>query len=317
MKNTRHGFTLIELLIVISIIAILAAIMIPGVINARRSTLVAGVATDITQLEAAIAQFKASFNIEPPSDILIYEVGSNWATYDTNGRSTAFMRQIWPQYDFGDHDINGDGSVADVKDKLTGNPGFHLRTGECLVFFLGGVNVTNIPGNIGASVGFSNNPTNPFDRGGSRTAPLFRFSQARFTDIDGDGWPEYRDNLSGQTMPYQYFSSYDGTGYSEGSEFATTTNVGITLAYRQSTNLGANNFFAPFGHQIISPGFDQKYGYGGAWIKGADPLPIGTTGTNVVVVSNGSSVTIESPVPGSRNDEADNITNFSSGTLSR
>ena len=284
--SRRKGFTLIELLIVIAVITILAALLVPTVGGAIKRARIAGVVTEINQLESAIAKFKADHGIEPPSSITLSETGNGWTS-----NSAALIRQIWPQYDFGNHDINGDGDTTDT---------FILSQGECLVFFLGGLNSTNLPGNIGACIGFSKNPANPFARGGNREAWLFEFIPARFTDIDTtpDGFPEYRDALPTQTMPYLYYSSYDGQGYDETNEFGSG---GLTKAYRQDNNFTTNTFWKPNSHQLISPGYDKQYGFGGAYItSGTDRLPAATSG---------------SPTSAERIPEADNITNFSNGQL--
>lgn len=306
IERHRGGFTLIELLIVIAIIAILAAFLVPATTRAIRNARVTGVATEITQFEAAIAKFKVDHGIEPPSSIKLYETAAGWAS-DTV--SSSLIRQIWPQFDFGAHDINGDG---------TSNGPWTLTVGECLVFFLGGVNgnVTsglsstspnNNPGHIGACTGFSKNPNSPFDRGGSREAPLFEFNASRFTDLDSDGFPEYKDTLPNQKMPYLYYSGYDGQGYAVSAAGAGTIYLSqefgspaLTQCYYQDANM--TQAWKPNSHQIVSPGYDGQYGFGGPYIsKGNPPLPAGSGGT---------------PSIAQRKQELDNITNFSSGELS-
>lgn len=307
--SRRPGFTLIELLIVIVILAVLAALLVPAVGRVLTQARVAAVVAEISQLDSAIAKFKADHGVEPPSSITLYETNTAWAA-DTTG-SAALVRQIWPQYDFGTHDINGDGDTADT---------IGLTLGECLTFFLGGMNGSttpgtstannNVAGNIGPFTGFSKDPTNPFSRGGTREAPLFEFNVSRFTDLDGDGFPEYKDPLPPQTKPYLYYSGYDGQGYAESTEFATNNGgFGLTLAYRQDQILSNNTFWKPSSHQIVSPGYDGAYGYGGAYLAtGTSHLPLGsstTTPPTIPVV----------PTAAQRVAEADNITNFSGGVL--
>lgn len=303
-KSRRQGFTLLELLIVIVVVAILAAFIIPAVGAGITKAREAGVRSEISQLDSAIAKFKADHGIEPPSSIYLSETGANW-----DAASAATIRQIWPQYSFLDFDINGDGTIQTGLWTLTGS--------ECLMFFLGGVNgnsaaastaANNVAGNIGPCTGFSKDPTNPFIRGGTREAPLFEFQFGRFKDVDSDGFPEYVDSLPGQTSPYLYYSGYDSQGYNA-AEFLNssvavpivpTISYGIVQVYTQGKN-ATDPAWKPNSHQIISPGYDRQYGYGGPYIAaGSDPLPTTLTPSALV---------------GQRAFEADNITNFATGRL--
>ncbi len=306
-SHRRNAFTLIELLIVIAIIGILIGFLVPAVSGALKRARVVSVKAEISQLETAIGKFRSVYNMDPPSSIKLYEAASDWAG-DPDSR--ALIRQLWPQFNFGmDRYINSDTDQTDV---------INLSVGECLVFFLGGINVTNTPGvaNIGGCTGFSKNPADPFARGGNREAPLFEFLPARFTDLaeipafpNGDGFPEYRDPLPTQTMPYLYYSSYDGQGYRDTVapfEFDTTASgsAGLSAAYRQGAaatdpRWKVNSF------QIISPGYDRQYGYGGTYVgSGSDRLPL--------CAAIGST---PAPTQKQRDYEADNITNFSAGEL--
>ncbi len=301
--HRRTAFTLIEVLMVVVIIGILAAFIVPAVGGALKRARVTSVRVEISQFETAIGKFRSVYNMDPPSNITLYETSAGW-TGDPN--SSALIRQLWPQFAFGvPHDINGDGDMTDT---------ISLSQGECLVFFLGGMNGNtvpgtptadnNIPGHIGACTGFSKNPADPFARGGNREAPFFEFLPARFTDLPelpafptGDGFPEYRDPLPSQTMPYIYYSSYDGTGYAT-AEFGLGA---LVQPYRTGAAATAP-VWKPNSYQIISPGYDRNYGYGGGYVaSGTDRLPLPTPAP--------------APIPAQRAFEVDNITNFSDGEL--
>lgn len=315
---------MIELMIVIVIIAILIGLLVPAVQAARRQAQITGVIAEIKQLDSAIAQFKADRGIEPPSAIVLYEKGTINAAagtgWNSDANSRALIRQLWPQYNFAaDRDINGDGTFNGDGVTVPGAGGIKLSVGECLVFFLGGVNGTltsglsttsqnNNPGHIGGSSGFSNDPSNPFARGGTRTAPLFEFNVARFTDVNNNGFPEYKDTLPNQKNPYVYYSSYDGLAYQEtggGAEFdVTASGLGLSAAYRQGLAVTDPRWNAN-GHQIVSPGFDTQYGYGGTYLS---------SGSNRLPLCPAISPT-PPPTGQMRTYEADNITNFASGVL--
>ena len=278
-KYSRRAFTLIELMIAIVIILILIGLLVPAIGSVRLRAQQSQVRTEIANLEAAITNFKTDFGIDPPSYIKLHEAGG--ASWDAH--SKALIRKMWPQFNFGlSKDINNDGDTSDE---------FILNAGECLVFFLGGVfDSTGKTPN-----GFSKNPANPFSiasGGTNRQGPYFEFDISRFTDIDNDTAVEYKDAFPSQQLPYLYFSSYGGRGYRT-SELPSIPALGlnVTNVYHQGRpgdTLGPA--FKPKSFQIISPGADSQFGTGGNYSQDAN-------------------------FPAGRTVEADNITNFTSGSL--
>ncbi len=328
--HRRTAFTLIELLIVIMILAILMALLLPAINGVRRRARVAQVKSEISTLESAIASFKAEFGIEPPGSIRLYAAPAGWNTQITGNaadesirvRSRAYIRQLWPQFDFNTALTM---SAPFYVDSVSNNCK-ELNGAECLVFFLGGVRDAATGTTMN---GFSKSPTNPFSPAGSnRVKPYFDFNPARLVDKDGDSFFEYVDQIPSQSSPYLYFSSNDGRGYLAATTASDWYNTdcyfdpSASLSWTSSTTGANGNWmkhmyfstfstsgtpavqmagsipFAPKKYQIISPGFggvgatpDRAYGTGGYF----DP---------------------KSPASLVGSPDGDNITSFHSGTLS-
>lgn len=310
----KRGFTLVELIIVVMIIAMLAGMVLPAVLRARGNAQVAQVATEIKALDAALSDFKATFGVYPPSSITLYESPAGWVA---NPSARSRVLQLWNQFSFTvSRDINGDGDATDV---------VTLTSGECLVFFLGGIFDPPITTtSTGAPSGFSKNPGNPFQRGGgSRLGPYYQFDIGRLVDLDSDGFPEFKDPLPSQQLPYLYLSGYDGTDYIDGLPQGATpprpTELPATMAggaYQQTyivpTATTRRAYWNAKSCQIISPGFDgssgdtSAYGAGGYYqADKADDLLVDKD-----VNGDGTISAWEQ-----RNAERDNITNFKGGTL--
>lgn len=56
-NQSRRGFTLIEIMIVVAIIALLAAIAVPGFIRARKRTQASRVLNDLRSIDSAVDQY--------------------------------------------------------------------------------------------------------------------------------------------------------------------------------------------------------------------------------------------------------------------
>ncbi len=314
----RRAFTLIELLLVLAVIGILAGLLLGGVFNVFGTARITQVSAEISSLDQAIAEFKLRFGMEPPSFVILYENGPAWPTdrtmYPNEVRSRALIQRLWPDYDFTTpHNINGDGDTTDV---------ITLQSTEALVFFLGGNSVLDSANP--QPLGFSTNPTNPFAGGGQRVGPFFAFNTDRFVDVDGDGCPEYLDPIPGQTLPYLYFSGYDGAGYrpfgmngtagdaddemlsSDGTPLMQSVYMVNDQDWLMDTNrprANAGEYINPKSYQIISPGMDFRFGVGGTYLRGK----------GLAIKAGGSMDNFRSRE--ARRPEFDNITNFSGGML--
>ena len=63
----RSGFTLVELLVVITIIAVLAALITPAVFQARRSGQISAIKAEIDLLHMAMMHYKNEYGSFPPA----------------------------------------------------------------------------------------------------------------------------------------------------------------------------------------------------------------------------------------------------------
>lgn len=304
INRPRAGFTLIEILAVIVVIAILIALLLPAVSRVQNTARIAQVRTEISALESAVATFKTTYGIQPPSGIFLYETAAGW---NTDAVSRAAIRQMWPQFDFsyntsgGQFDLDGDGSFGTVT----------LTPAESLIFFLGGMPSKSVVNgkNVFTLTGFSKSPLYPFAAATpsvKRDPSIYEFDVSRLVDQNNNGFPEFLDPLPGQTTPYVYYSGYEGDGYRP-SEFG---NQGLSEPYRQAIPSSAPPWKQK-SFQLISPGFDHKFGFGGAFIgdnSSSNRLPFDPT-------QYPNSFTTSIPNGAVRNFESDNITNFFGSTL--
>lgn len=290
--SRRHssGFTLVELLVVISVLAILVALLIPAVNGVRVRARVAQVKSEIKAIETALIAFQQDHGILPPSRFELAEDGANWPA-----NSRKLLTTMWPQFDFTvDHDFNCNGSIDAGVIELHGS--------ECLVFFLGGLptwidsdanGLKNETTDVLQLSGFSRNPADPFaplaaGASANRQGPYYNFDSVRlFTSPVNANFRAYVDAFPAQKSPYLYASAYDGRGYEVAdfggalADFYRNGDQTTSPAWNQKT------------FQLISPGSDGAYGTGGPY-----------TGPKAKTL-----------LSGGRAVEQDNITNFSDGVL--
>jgi prepilin-type N-terminal cleavage/methylation domain-containing protein len=62
IRNTRGGFTLVEIMIVVAIIALLAAIAVPGFLRARKRSQATSILNDARVIDGAIDQYAIESN---------------------------------------------------------------------------------------------------------------------------------------------------------------------------------------------------------------------------------------------------------------
>jgi prepilin-type N-terminal cleavage/methylation domain-containing protein len=76
--NRKHaGFTLVEIMIVVAIIALLAAIAVPGFLRARKRSQAAKILNDLRMIDAAVDQYAIETNRSTGNTVAVQD----WTQY--------------------------------------------------------------------------------------------------------------------------------------------------------------------------------------------------------------------------------------------
>lgn len=279
----RSGFTLIELLTVIAIIGVLAALLIVAVIPMINKGPDALDAADISNLAISVNNFKAKYNVYPPSKIVLYP---NFNYYNTavplEAESLYYINQIWQRISTQPTAVPPPAAAPNtfyynalspsykksnyqwVPGVATPAAGYTLEGDQCLVFFLGGPAPT-INGIIDPQ-GFSTNPQDPCGAGTDRTR-FHQFQAARLKDRSGLGFPSYLNNWSQTANYFVYFSSGKRkNGYNSGGlashEIAALDGVAPyfdAFLLTPAAIYTITDYLNPTTFQIISAGLDGRF----------------------------------------------------------
>jgi prepilin-type N-terminal cleavage/methylation domain-containing protein len=104
LNKNRGGFTLVEIMIVVAIIALLAAIAVPGFLRARKRSQATRVLNDLRMIDSAVDQYAIETNRATGAQVLV----SDW---------TAYLKSGTVLYNTG-QDIFGNDYSAQVVDTL-------------------------------------------------------------------------------------------------------------------------------------------------------------------------------------------------------
>ena len=77
----RKGFTLVEIMIVVAIIALLAAIAVPGFLRARKRSQASRILTDLRLIDSAIDQYAIENNKKSNDPVAV----ADWTAYVKKG----------------------------------------------------------------------------------------------------------------------------------------------------------------------------------------------------------------------------------------
>jgi prepilin-type N-terminal cleavage/methylation domain-containing protein len=81
LNKRRGGFTLVEIMIVVAIIALLAAIAVPGFLRARKRSQATKILNDLRMIDAAVDQYAIETNRSTGSTVAI----ADWTAYLKSG----------------------------------------------------------------------------------------------------------------------------------------------------------------------------------------------------------------------------------------
>ena len=83
LNSRRGGFTLVEIMIVVAIIALLAAIAVPGFLRARKRSQASRILNDLRMIDAAVDQYAIETNRKSNDPVAV----TDWTNYLKKGSS--------------------------------------------------------------------------------------------------------------------------------------------------------------------------------------------------------------------------------------
>jgi prepilin-type N-terminal cleavage/methylation domain-containing protein len=83
LNSRRGGFTLVEIMIVVAIIALLAAIAVPGFLRARKRSQASRILNDLRMIDAAVDQYAIETNRSSNNPVNT----TDWTNYLKKGSS--------------------------------------------------------------------------------------------------------------------------------------------------------------------------------------------------------------------------------------
>ena len=81
LRKKRGGFTLVEIMIVVAIIALLAAIAVPGFLRARKRTQATRILNDLRMIDSAVDQYAIETNRATGNTVAV----KDWTSYLKSG----------------------------------------------------------------------------------------------------------------------------------------------------------------------------------------------------------------------------------------
>ena len=92
LNKRRGGFTLVEIMIVVAIIALLAAIAVPGFLRARKRSQASRIINDLRLIDSAVDQYAIENNKSSGSAVNV----ADWTNYLKKGTNLYADRQGHP-----------------------------------------------------------------------------------------------------------------------------------------------------------------------------------------------------------------------------
>ncbi len=230
----KRAFTLVELLVVIVIIGLLMGLLLPAVNGVRRSARKAAAAIEISQLDFALKSLKEKYGEYPP----------DFADVDREAamrQVRRFIAKVWPRCTRLPRDFRG-----------TELPS-QFNAGTALVFWLGGNYDRTQDLATGRwiiqHVGFSADPTNPFDvdaAGDPLPATAPPGDPARSASRVNRFFPFPNDRLTGS--PVANFAFWPKT------YFQPTSGAGYVYFRAESKSYGLQTYTKPSGEVVVISG---------------------------------------------------------------